>query len=244
MTRLEQILDNDLSRFAKDSRSKHVIMSTITRLKCDPNRVVKASGSGESLILIFPRYVMKIFPDDHDITHEATVLRNIRSDNIITGIEYSKRPEVYIIYERLEPIRNIYKPNEDQLVHMLCNVAIGLYDLHRHGYVHGDVAIGNIGRDTNGNYVLYDLETAKRTSSSRERFRDVEMFLEDLEIQYKKWPELQGVVSHILHHLRNTYRTVEIVMVKGIGGKKRRREIYTYHYDIHGVGRALSGFCN
>jgi tRNA A-37 threonylcarbamoyl transferase component Bud32 len=205
-------------------------------LKEDFDRSRMLQGSGESTIVEFPELVLKIFDEEHDTSIEATILNTVDSDNIIRMVGHG---DDYIAYEKIKPLKEIVNPTRDELVQQLANIAVGLYDLHSAGYVHGDVAIGNIGINGKGNYILYDLETAVETDDPGLRYRDVEMFLEDLVIQYKERSELQRIVKDLLEKMRREHRREQIVRRRMPSGRYRELKSYTYVYKPEDFGMAL-----
>lgn len=193
-------------------------------------------GSGESLVLVFSNSVVKIFSDYHDITKELALFEAVNSENVVKVLNSNIKPNI-IVYERLKKVNN---PN---VIKILCNIALALYDIHVAGYIHGDVGIGNIGINSNNQYVLYDMEDARKDSSDERRYKDVEMFLQDLIIQYKPFPKTRQFLID-LHNEMEQKHVVKKQIRKFFLGKERIREIKTYTYGPKDFSKMISLYCS
>ena len=99
---------------------------------------------------------------------------------------------------------------------LLFDIAHAVFMIHIHGFIHGDVAVSNIGIKNN-NYILYDFEKCKKNNTPEKRFIDVEMFLEDLEIHSQK-----HIITFIKNNMQKNHKT-------NIGTEKK--PIYIYNYN-------------
>jgi len=205
--------------------------------------VIKTS-SAQSLLLISKNRTIKVFQKSHSLTPEIQALQSINSPYVIDMKDYvNSRTRKVIIYETIIPLTKVKIDNET-LLKMLCDVANGLYDIHAAGYTHGDVGIGNIGLNKKGNFVLYDFEDVKKGSTSVRMYQDVEMFLEDLKIQYKSHINFEKMIKALLDYLQDEYVTAKTV-VRMFLGKEKKRTIRSYSYKL-GDFRDLvdiKGFC-
>lgn len=194
------------------------------------------STSGKTKMYSFPQFVLKLFPIDQKIENEVNALKKIQSTNIIKMIGSGPN---FIIYERITPLKTIINPNKDKLIDQLCQIASALYIIHSNGYIHGDVAIGSIGINNSGNYLLYDFETTKEDKSDEARFKDVEMFLEDFIIQYKESVQLQSLLTELLGKLKTKHTETKLLTRKMPSGKMKELPTITYHYNPKDFGELL-----
>jgi RIO-like serine/threonine protein kinase len=205
----------------------------------------EGKGSGKTKVIITPKFVIKIFPNSNDIEPEINILSEIDSKFIIKLVYFQKNPSI-LVYEKIKPLKGI-GPNGllgsmDNMIKLVCNISEALYDIHTKGYIHGDVAIGNIGLDSKNNYILFDFEDTIKTNSPEKRYKDVEMFLEDLIIQYKDYQDIKLVLINILEELRSRHTTRE-KMVKMILGRPKELYVYKYNYKPGDFGLVISDYC-
>lgn len=210
------------------------IRSELLELGIKKEPLAAKESSGESVVLVYPKFAVKVFKYDKDLSNEREILSNVKSDNLIKLYHYSDN---YNVYEAIKPIKSCPK----DVIKLLCNVAVGIYDLHRNGYVHGDTGLGNIGKNSKGNYVLFDMEDSEKSTSDKKRFRDVEMFLEDLEIRCAN-TDSEKMINALLRFLRKKCLKEKEVTVMFIGKERKRKKI-TYKYDIKDFGKLLNGLC-
>lgn len=203
----------------------------------------EAVGSGKTELYILDSAVVKVFDRSVSIENELNALRDIKSEHIIKVLYAQQNPVKLIVYERIVPLKNISSPNKRELIKQLCNIAIALLDIHSAGYTHGDVAIGNIGLNKSGNYVLYDFEGVRKDDSAESRYKDVEMFLEDFKYQYKAFPELYALLSDLLAKLE-THKTKSVVQKRMPSGRTKDIEVFTYSYKPEDFGVILMNLCN
>lgn len=198
-------------------------------------------GSGDTLVLIYPSFVAKFFPSYVRIRDIVERRDRIDSKYLVKIIDFIEKPNV-ILYEKLKPLKKIEKASLNDLISQICCIANALHDIHSAGFVHGDVAIGNIGINDQGKYILFDLETLKEDDSAQARFDDVEMFLVDFCIQYKEYPELRLFIEMILKTLRKEH-TKERKTITEFLGKKRVRTYYEYTYDVKDFCALINEHC-
>lgn len=187
----------------------------------------KILASGKTLVVEHGDSVVKVF--NTPIDNEIVALTTIKSDYIIKIRRYTLNPPT-IVYNKIRPLKTIDICDIDTLRSQLFDIAQALNDIHSYGYIHGDVAIGNIGIDEQGRYILYDFEFCKKSSSSEDRFRDVDMFLDDFIIQYRDFPDCREYLKKVKKMLYRL-RKVETVQRKVLG-KIVYRDVVEYNYKI------------
>ena len=228
-----EYLTNDKSSSEKIAR----ILSEEYKINLYDCQEIKGS-SGKTLVLIYDDIVIKIFPTIQKINDEVEVLLNVRSYYIIKLIGYNLEHN-FIIYEKIQDWDelNENKLSFDKFYLKICSVACALYDMHHKGYKHGDVFAGNIGINNKGNFVLYDLESAKKMPSeknvteSEEMYWDVLNFLEDCIVRKYNNDQIQTLVKTLLNILRSD-KYIETTLVEVISmGKMVKRSLKKYVYE-------------
>lgn len=189
-------------------------------------------SSGDSFIVVYPKITAKIYKYNKKLHSEQKILETVKSDNLIKLLYEEDK---YKIYETVTPLKNC----PENVIKLLCNISCGLIDLHRNGFIHGDTGISNIGLNNDGNYVLFDLEDAKEDITPRSRFRDVEMFLEDLIIHCRKKDVI--LLNNLLKKLRDKHKYEEIDVM--FLGKHRKRMQITYNYSVNDFGELINDLC-
>jgi tRNA A-37 threonylcarbamoyl transferase component Bud32 len=240
-TNLDDVLrQQNLSRYTNVSNADAKIASVIKKLGANPDDVEAGLGSKKTILLIYPKFVVKIYPDSANIRKEVEILSDINSKHVVKVLGYRENPNV-IVYSKVSPMINLTNPTRAKLLLLMCDISAALYHIHSKGYTHGDVAMGNIG--TKGeHHVLYDFEDAKENTTDELRFKDVEMFLEDLIIQLKHHSDLKGLVVEELESLRqaHTRKTTKEIMFLG---RPKRRSITEYRYNPEDFTRAIIRYC-
>lgn len=202
---------------------------------------MELTTSGKTKMFLYPDRVQKIFPITYNIDLEVRALETIQSDYIIRMISHDEHS---VTYERITPLRKIENADYDSLFTQLAHISMALFDIHSAGYVHGDVAIGNIGINNKGRYVLYDFETVKMDSSPEARYKDIAMFLEDFIVQYKSYPDLQAIIKEIYKRLQEKYLQITIGVRKSVFGKQKETQLFTYNYEVRGLGEIVISVYN
>lgn len=193
--------------------------------------------SGKTQIIIHHNSVEKIFPFNIDIMKEVNAIKTINSKNIIKIVDFDEKKNS-ISYEKIIPLRKI----EDQkdFIRQLCHICSALIDIHDAGYIHGDVAIGNIGINKEKKYILYDFETVKKSVSDEDRFKDIYMFMEDFAIQYKNFVQASLIIKDILKKLEDNHTISKLIKWKSFNGNiKMKKMIFEYKYDVKDFGKIL-----
>ena len=206
-------------------------LSQIRSLVTNDQKYMIKTSSNKSLVIIFPDKTIKIFPKSISILPELTALSKINSRYVIKVVAFINEPNLkVIVYKTVIPLME--PPNNlTSLYKLLCDIAKALYDIHSHGYIHGDTGIGNIGTEGK-HYVLYDFEDVEQDSSPEKRYTDVNNFLEDLRVRYKRLHSpLIKVINLIQSYMEIMFVNKEIV-TRMVLGKQRRRTLKTYTYRI------------
>lgn len=186
-------------------------------------------SSGRSRIYVLEDTVQKVYTDSRvDTSIEHKRIEIINTHYLVRVI--SSSPNI-IQYERITPITRISEfKSRDTIfaLKMLIDIAIGLSYIHRKGYVHKDVARGNIGiRNSCKSFVLYDTEDLC-IGSSQEMYQDVMMFIEDMLIHYQANNPFSNLLYDIQNILRRNVKT-EYRSVSFLGKTRQRSyEIPSY----------------
>tara|TARA_Y100000385_G_scaffold284236_1_gene341889 strand:+ start:2051 stop:2887 length:837 start_codon:yes stop_codon:yes gene_type:complete len=127
------------------------------------------SSSGSVLVIIFPKFVLKIFTSI-DVLKKVTKLINsgTNSENMINLYDSVEKDDFYaIITNVLKPLIdwngagpriNYYLSNEDVIITLLLQIGNALDSLHINGYNHGDCTLDNIGV-YNNKFMLFDFNS-------------------------------------------------------------------------------------
>ena len=191
-------------------------------------------SSGDSFVIPFPTFVVKVFPNGRDTNRIVENLLEISSDRLVKV--YAFRPN-FIVYERLTPLRP--KLLNEAFVQVLCDVASALFDIHIHGFIHGDVSLHNIGLNSDGNFVLFDFDTLQRSDDPYHQYRDVKMFLDNI-LLYTKGRN-KRIVRYLMKKLQKRFSTSTIVKRKFMG-RTVKRTLYTSNYPPDGFVRMISEY--
>lgn len=214
------------------------ILDKLKHLTTDTNPII-ASGSGKTKVFVYSNLVLKIFPDTDDISTEIEALQTIQSKYIVKMIDFVDNNSKAIFYEKITPLSQVNSPD---IITELLQITSALFDIHYYGFIHGDVAVGNIGINEKSNFVLYDFESAKKTSSDELRFKDVEMFLEDMIIDLPKKNQTSTIISDLLNILRATHRNETKTQRKNFKGEIVERISYSYNYKPESFGIIVSNY--
>lgn len=127
------------------------------------------SSSGGVLVIIFPKFVLKIFTSS-DMLRKVIKLINsgTNSENMINLYDSIEKDNFYaIITNVLKPLIdwngagpriNYYLSNEDVIITLLLQIGNALNSLHINGYNHGDCTLDNIGV-YNNKFMLFDFNS-------------------------------------------------------------------------------------
>ena len=169
---------------------------------------------GNFEVKIYPLITIKIFKN-HNINNEIEILTKLNKicPYTIKMLDYEKSHNI-IIYETINPILE-YR-HHINMNNLLYDIGLAVFMIHINGFIHGDVALSNIGIKNN-NYILYDFEKCKKNNTPEKRFIDVEMFLEDLELNSQ-----EHIIKFIKNNMQKNHKT-------NIGTEKK--PIYIYNYN-------------
>lgn len=201
-------------------------------------------ASGKTLVIDIDTAVLKIFNKETVNMDEIDIIQDINSPYVINIIEYNiQKAPYYIIYEKVVPIIKNISSDINENLKILKHISIALYHIHKKGYIHGDVARGNIGLHPSGRYVLYDFEMAKHSNNTEEQYRDVKMFLQDFIIMFNtlgnNYRESMLLYIEVLNRLKQKCET-EHIEYKLFLGKLRERKLLTIDYDIRDFRNILN----
>lgn len=127
------------------------------------------SSSGAVLVIIFPKFVLKIFTSI-DMLRKVTKLikSGTNNENMINLYDSIEKDNFYaIITNVLKPLIdwngygphiNYYLNNEDIIITLLLQIGDALNSLHINGYNHGDCTLDNIGV-YNNKFMLFDFNS-------------------------------------------------------------------------------------
>ena len=190
--------------------------------------IIKRS-SGNSTVSIHTEYVIKYFKDLRVMEIELNNTQNIVGKGVVKILGHDKDLKS-IKYERLKTIKI---QTYIEIKNILFDISIALYNIHNSGYYHGDVSIHNIGVNSKHKYVLYDFENSGKLleNASEKQYKDVEMFLENLIINYKSYLNISTLLYNILELLKKSFTETEYIYIKWFKNSYKKREILFYNYN-------------
>lgn len=221
-----------------------------------------AASSGNSVILIFPEFIIKDFLTRLSINDEIQLLTQVQGDSrFYQMLDYINNADKIIIYENLRPILDsggnnlrlmlvddgTLKPefdiahDLDLLKRLIMDVLITLTELGKIGWYHGDTSLDNIGyRYDDNKFILFDYENTNPFINDQTLktniYKDMEFFLEDLVSILKKQPKNMEALNYVTG-LLNLYQETFTKR-----GQNRKRE--THHYDLDDILRVFDDYNN
>ena len=190
------------------------------------------SSSGDSLIIIYPNIVFKIFnPIFIDKVKNEVKYSKMFSPYVINILDAEHSDDIAIIaYEKVQPL-NLKTKNlkASDLLLLIKDVGEALDSLMLKGYEHGDPGHTNIAFSPRLNrYILIDIEDIKAKDAS-ENF-DLHYFIEDLKIHLNKNssndenedPQIKNILDKLLKKIEMDWYKVKEEEITFLGKKKKR----------------------
>lgn len=189
-------------------------------------RYIKISSS-KSIVFVYDKIVIKVEKNTKKY-NEIDIYNKFDLENAIVPllffIDFRIPSHLYIsVYKKVNTIE-IENIDENELKKMIIDTLINIQKLHEKNIKHGDVSIYNIGKDDNGNYLLYDFDDSIITEDT---VSDITDFYDNLNAKFKnKFPDILQNFSDIIQ--ANSEKETRIV--KSLG-KYKERILITKYYE-------------
>lgn len=198
-------------------------------------------SSGRSKIYIYDTHVIKVYSYPVDTKYEYEIIKTINSDFLVKILDITPNS---VTYERVVPLTSLEKfisRDTETFITLLSCISCAIFDIHKFGYVHKDIARGNIGLNKAGYFVLYDTEDLS-VGNEEKMYEDVMMFLDDMKIWYRENTKVIKILE-LLYLMMDKHTTITQKTIM-IMNKHKIRDYKIITYKAEDFPSYVSQICN